>query len=168
VVESAMEMELFGRNTVWGIRDRTLKNLDFIISARTMGADVHVITALITSLLGLIIFPYQEIQDTGAADFKNYDLETLSEYGWPKWNFGKNSSCHNLHDLVRHLRNSASHPRIIFGSHSRELSQVDVLFFDRKNPKGPDDWDATINAAELHAFVLLFARFLKQWQTDYS
>lgn len=163
-----MEMELDGRNTVWGIRDRTIKNLEFLNSARVMGADVHVVTALISSLLGLIVFPYQEIKDSGYTDFKKYELKELSRNGWPTWNFGASTSCDDLQELIRHLRNAVSHRRVIFESDAREPKHVDVRFFDRKHPKGPTDWEATINAAELHAFVLLFARFLKQWQRDYS
>jgi hypothetical protein len=41
--------QLYGRNTVWGIGQRTLKNFEFISSAHAMGADVHVVTALVTS-----------------------------------------------------------------------------------------------------------------------
>lgn len=163
-----MEMNLAGRNTVWGIRDRTIKNLEFLNSARVMGADVHVVTALISSLMGLIVFPYQQIRESKYADFKKYSLKELSEYGWPEWELGGSVPCDNLHDLVYHLRNAISHHRVIFGSDARELAHVNILFFDRKNPQGPDDWDGTINAAKLLDFVLLFAKFLKEWEHDYS
>jgi hypothetical protein len=122
----------------------------------------------VTSLLGLIVFPYQEIRDSGYTDFKKFKLEELSKSGWPTWKFGKESGCDDLQELIRHLRNAVSHRRVILSSDARKLEQVDVLFFDRKNPNGPGDWDATINAAELHVFVLLFARFLEQSQHDYS
>jgi hypothetical protein len=124
--------------------------------------------ALITSLLGLIVFPYQEIKESKYTDFRNYKLEDLYANGWPKWKLGEGVPCDNLEELIRHVRNAASHRRIIFSSDSRQLCHVDLLFYDRKNPKGPDDWDATINAAELRDFILLFARFLKKWQKDYS
>src|SRR4051794_36898196 len=163
-----MEMKLDGRNTIWGIRDRTIKNLEFLNSARVMGADVHVVTALINSLLGLIVFPYQEIRKSKYTDFTKYSLKKLAKEGWPSWNFGAGRSCNNLHQLIRRLRNAVSHRRVIFGSDARELEQVYVTFSDRKNSGSPDDWEATINAAELQDFVLLFARFLKQWQKDYS
>jgi hypothetical protein len=55
-------MKYEGRNTVWGFRDRVLKNLTFLNFARNMGADVHIVTELITSLLGLIVFPYEELR----------------------------------------------------------------------------------------------------------
>src|ERR1035441_3604344 len=35
-------------------------------------------------------------------------------------------------------------------------TEAEVRFWDRKNPKEPDDWSATINAADLQRFVLYF------------
>jgi HEPN pEK499 p136 len=169
-----METELptlDGRNTVWGIRDRTLKNLEFLYAARVMGADVHIVTALLTSLLGLIVFPCQQIQESKDTKdkFKTFKLEELEKNGWPKWNISPSSRpTEDLHELISHLRNAVSHRRVIFSSDAKDLKKVKVRFSDRKNRDGPDDWDATINAAELHVFVTLFARMLKQWQVDYS
>lgn len=79
----------------------------------------------------------------------------------PSWTFDIGSS-DNLDDLIRHLRNSLSHRRLLFSSDSRELEDVEVRFRDTKNPKGPDDWGATINVAELQRFVLLFSDLLKK------
>jgi hypothetical protein len=160
--------QLYGRNTVWGIGQRTLKNFDFLACAQTMGADVHVVTALVTSLLGLIVFPYQEIKERGYTDFKKCKLKDLENAGWPNWKTELDPTCDNLDRLVFHLRNAVSHRRVIFTSDSRELNQVDLVLSDRKNPKGPDDWQATINAVELRDFVILFAQFLRKWQRDYS
>jgi hypothetical protein len=160
--------QLYGRNTVWGIGQRTLKNFEFIASAHTMGADVHIVTALITSLLGLIVFPFEEIKERKFTDFKSYKLKDLEKAGWPKWNIELEPTCDNLDRLVFHLRNAASHRRIIFDSDSRQLSHVHLTLTDRPKPHLPDNWRATINAAELRDFVLLFARFLRQWQHDYS
>jgi len=160
--------QLCGRNTVWGIGQRTLKNFDFISSAHTMGADVHVVTALVTSLLGLIVFPFEEIKQAKYTDFKEYKLDDLEKAGWPKWNIELESTCDNLDRLVFHLRNAVSHRRIIFNSDSRQLSHVQVKLSDRPKPHLPDNWRATINAAELRDFVRLFARFLMRWQRDYS
>ncbi len=160
-------MDYHNRNTVWGFRDRVCKNLIFLNSARSEDADVHLVAALITSLLGLIVFPYAEIEASNYTSFRRYKLDDLSRIGWPKWTFDIASS-DNLHDLVRHLRNAISHRRLLFDSDSRELKAVNVQFRDRNNSKGPDNWGATINAAELQKFVLLFAEMLKEWEHDYS
>ena len=45
------------RNTTEGFARRVRKNLDFIIKKCDEGEDVHEVTQLVTSLLGLIVFP---------------------------------------------------------------------------------------------------------------
>lgn len=42
---------------------RTLKNLQFLESAREAGADVHVVTQLVNSLLGFVVFPLELRQE---------------------------------------------------------------------------------------------------------
>lgn len=160
-------MDYCGRNTVWGFRQRVLKNLRFVCDARDKGADVHVVTELITSLLGLIVFPYEEIRKSEPTLFKGYKLDALHRKGWPKWTFDIGSS-DNLHDLVGRLRNAVSHRRLCFSSDSREPEKVDVTFRDRPNEVANDNWGTTINAAELQKFVLRFAELLKPSQRDYS
>ena len=43
------------RNTTEGFAQRVRKNLDFIVKKRNEGEDVHEVTQLVTSLLGIII-----------------------------------------------------------------------------------------------------------------
>jgi len=46
------------RNTISGFAERTWKNYFFIERMRTQfGTDVHIVTQLVISLLGLIVFP---------------------------------------------------------------------------------------------------------------
>lgn len=160
--------QLYGRNTVWGIGQRTLKNFHFISSAHTMGADVHIVTALVTSLLGLIVFPFEQIKEEKYTDFKTYKLKDLERAGWPKWNIELDPACDNLDRLIFHVRNAVSHRRIFFDSDSRDITEVRIKMTDRPRPHEPDNWKATINAADLRDFVFLFARFLQKWQRDYS
>jgi hypothetical protein len=47
------------RNTIEGFAERTRKNLRFIVAAYDGGQDVHTVTQLINSLLGLIVYPYE-------------------------------------------------------------------------------------------------------------
>jgi hypothetical protein len=53
------------RNAVSGFSERVRKNLLYLNLAKKSGADVHVVTQLITSLLGLIVYPYEEIKRSG-------------------------------------------------------------------------------------------------------
>ena len=156
-------MGYHGRNTVWGFRDRVRKNLVFLSHARSHGADVHVVSELITSLLGLIVFPYEEIKRSRYTSLKKYALTGLYEKGWPKWTFDIGSS-NDLHDLVKHLRNAISHRRLFFSSDSRDPEEVEVRFRDRLTDDKPDYWAATINAADLQKFVLLFADLLEEFE----
>ena len=160
-------MDYYRRNTVWGFRDRVSKNLTFVNAARQQNADVHVVTEIVTSLLGLIVFPYAEIEERGYTSFQKYTLVNLSDKGWPKWTFDISSS-DNLHDLIWHLRNAISHRRVVFSSDSREPKAVEVSFRDRPSKCSSDNWGATINAAELSRFAMLFADKLKEWERDYE
>jgi hypothetical protein len=140
----------------------------FLSTLENTDADIHLVTHLITSLLGLIVFPYAEIKKRKNYNFfAKYKLQSLSQQGWPSWSFGISSS-DNLRDLVRHLRNALSHRLIYFSSDSRKPEDVIVTFRDRKNENSPYTWEATINAAELRQFVLRFADLLKTWEQDYS
>jgi hypothetical protein len=160
-------MEHYGRNTVWGFSERTLKNLAFLEAARRQGVDVHVVAQLTTSLLGLIVFPYQEICDSKYTEFRKIKLADLEAQGWPSWrvDIGKSK---NFHDHIRHLRNAISHRRVYFSSDSRDPSEVEIHFRDCADRNGPWDWGAIIWANALQDFVSRFAIYLRQWERDYS
>ena len=96
------------RNTTEGLAYRVRKNLDFIIKKRLEGEDVHEITQLVISLLGLIVFPWE------AGALKHLESLRLSELhaeGWPRWDItlDENGDTQTLGKLIRHLRNAASH-----------------------------------------------------------
>jgi hypothetical protein len=155
---------LDSRNTVWGFGERVRKNLLFLnFFAESMHADVHVVTQLVTSLLGLIVFPYEELKRMKHDGFGHQSLDILSKAGWPTWEFEIGAS-HDLDDLLRHLRNAVSHRRIAFSSDSRALDQVRIAFRDRKHELGIDDWGASISGRDLLAFVLRFASLLEEVQ----
>ena len=161
-------MDYVERNTVWGFNERVRKNLKFVNSAWDSGSnEVHIVTQLIMSLLGLIVFPYAAIVESGDSSLKSHKLTELSAKGWPKWTF-KIGSSENLHDLVRHLRNATSHWGLQFSSDSRKLEDVEVRFSDRPGPQLPYNWQATINAVDLQSFVLRFADLLKTKEQDNS
>src|SRR5580698_4097693 len=73
-------MPLTARNQISGFAAKTRKNLDFIISSRANGADVHEVTQLMLSLLGLIVFPKEKGLDQRVESAK---INTLAEQGWP-------------------------------------------------------------------------------------
>jgi hypothetical protein len=79
-------MALTARNQISGFAAKTRKNVDFIISSRANGADVHEVTQLMLSLLGLIVFPKEKGLDERVESAK---INTLAEQGWPYQPFRK-------------------------------------------------------------------------------
>jgi hypothetical protein len=149
---------IIARNTIHGFGRRTRKNLSFILFARNMGADVHIVTQLMISLQGLIVFPYEQIKRAGHS-FKEIKLKDLKEKGWPEIVPFLGSSS-DLDDLIYHLRNAIAHRRIEFDSDSRVMSEVNITFKDRK-PNAPSDyWGLSMNASELYEFVLRFSELI--------
>ena len=75
-------MELASRNDSLGFAERTKKNLLHIEHAYESGHDVHVVTQIVTSTLGLIVFPWERMADL---KIRGMSITTLEELGWPKW-----------------------------------------------------------------------------------
>jgi hypothetical protein len=146
------------RNTIHGFGRRTRKNLMFILFAPNMGADVHIVTQLIISLQGLIVFPYEQLKRAGIS-FKDHKFKDLEERGWPKFVpfLGESSQ---LDDLLYHLRNAIAHRRVEFDSDSRVMSEVNISFWDRKPNALTDYWGMKINAEALYQFVLCFSKLI--------
>lgn len=148
------------RNTIEGFAWRVRKNLIFMLEAQARGEDLHIVTHLANSLLGLIVFPYEQFKRARRIDFRSVKLADLTATGWPGWSFQVGGS-DDLDDLLRHLRNALSHRRVRFSSDSRELAGVDITFWDRRNPDGPDDWSTSIRGDELLDFALRLAGLIE-------
>ncbi|MEO5323458.1 HEPN family nuclease [Mesorhizobium sp. CC13] len=144
------------RNTISGFARRVRKNLLFVMQAKERGADVHVVTELINSMLGLLIFPYEHLKRGGISQIDAIDLSELQRNGWPAWDF-RIGSCENLGELCYHIRNSLSHRRVYFSGDERELKQVRVTFSDRPKNAPVDNWSVSISGADLFEFILRFS-----------
>ena len=153
-------MQLASRNDSEGFALRTLKNLEYLERKRSEErADVHLITQLTISLLGLIVFPWERKFKDHLKDVK------LSTLGWPRWDIWKDDKgdCDTLEKLVFHIRNGVAHGHIEFtsdaySSDSRELDKIIFNFKDRPRDKGPWNWCARINGADLREFCYQFVR----------
>jgi hypothetical protein len=149
------------RNLTKGFAQRVRKNLDFIIKKHNEGEDVHIVSQLVTSLLGIIVFPWE----AGALHrLEHIPLSELEENGWPKWNIllDEKGDTLTLGKLIRHLRNAASHRRLRFLSEDRELQKVDIEFEDAINKSLSPNWRARINAADLKLFCDRFTEKLEE------
>jgi len=148
------------RNTTEGFAQRVRKNLDFIIKERGSGKDVHEITQLVTSLLGIIVFPWEA---EALSHLESLCLIDLEKNGWPRWDIllDEKGDTKTLGKLIKHLRNAASHRRIRFSSDCREMSKVEIEFEDAPKKHAPINWHAKINAEDLRLFCDLFTKRLE-------
>lgn len=135
-----------GRTYSTGFADRTRKNLDFIECARANGADVHEVTQIVNSLLGLVVIPY------GRRDLATKTNAKASTSEWkiirPHW---KEDGV-TLENIVRHLRNGAAHGDVMFSGEDRDPAKTTITFTDRDSDFGDPSWIAEIRGDKLRDF----------------
>ena len=120
-----------------------------------VGADVHVVTQLMLSLLGLVVFPWEKQSFdkllTWPLDSALYGAKSYH------WNIIKDTypnKCASIGSLLRHLRNAVSHRHVLFSSDSRDAREVDLSFSDI-HPKHLEwEWCANITAVDLREFCV--------------
>jgi hypothetical protein len=145
------------RNHALGFAERTRKNLAYIEAAFSSGADVHVVTQLANSLLGLIALP---VERDLARPFRDLQLNELIKQGWPRWVINR-GDCQTLEELLRHLRNAVAHGHMLFSSDSRLLEKVAIEFADFKRGAVEAHWVARIQGPGLRDFSLSFSRLIE-------
>ncbi len=149
-------MRCSSRNDTLGFAERTRKNLLHIEAAFASGADVHVVTQLVTSLLGLVVFPWERGFQEHA---KEAPLGDLIAKGWPRWKM-KGVRCDTLGELIRVLRHSVAHGNIRFSSDSRRIEDISIEF-ENCPPNRPDLlWYGSISAVDLRTFCLEFVKLV--------
>jgi hypothetical protein len=145
------------RNNAIGFAQRTRKNLEYIERASVAGEDVHVVTQLANSLLGAIVFPWEQ-------EFVNcmqkLKLDELKKDGWP-WIEITMGECKTLYELVYHLRNAVAHGHLEFSSESRNPDAVTITVEDYKPKALSPYWGAQIKAQALREFCLRFMDLLE-------
>ncbi len=141
------------RNDALQFAYRTKKNLLYIEAAVRVNADVHHVTQIVNSLLGLIVFPKER---NLLKYVEHVRLSDLKKKRWPEWSISVGDS-NTLAELIRHLRNAASHGRIVFSSDSRSPSKVWIEAEDYSKRKAIKlTWKASIRADQLREFCLRF------------
>lgn len=147
---SYTSMQLASRNESQGFADRTRKNLLFVEGAYESGHDVHVVTQIVTSSLGLVVFPWEHEADSR---IRGTLLGGLVQSGWPEWE--ETNPSKGLGQLIHRLRNAIAHGNVRFSSEDREASNV-VITFGSMN----EDWQAKISASDLRDFCLRFIELI--------
>lgn len=159
------------RNDPLGFANRTLKNLQYIEKAQPgHSKDVHVVTQLIVSLLGLVVFPKEnhlpvkvDIED----HIKDLLLADLIKNGWPEWDITYEATpTKTLGHLWGHIRNAVAHGRLSFDSDSPNPSKViiELKDVDFQKKDHPVTWQATIRADRLRMFCEKFIELLRSVQ----
>ena len=165
------------RNTVAGFADRTRKNLEHIRKTfddkKAIGQDqdpgVHVVTQVVTSLLGLVVVPRERLcrEDHPAIWNKiaRYRLADLTRQCWPTWTIlleDPRKETTTLGRLMRHVRNAISHGRFRFLSDSDpdspNLSEITLVVEDVKSGCVDPYWQAEIAGEDLYKFCLQLAQ----------
>ena len=155
---------MISRNEAEGIVQRTRKNLVYMRNARKKGDDVHEVTHLVNSLLGLIVVPWEDGLGRNVLDTRLDEL-----IGWPKIRIltdEYNKKTETLGHLVGHLRNAVAHGRLRFEgigpflSDSRDPSNVKVIVTDRWNGANCDKWRAEIMAEDLYRLCMKFIEYI--------
>lgn len=140
------------RNRAYDFAQLTEVNLEFIEKSKAEGCDVHVVTQLANSLLGLVVFVWEK---TFVEHMKELRMETLAAKGWPRVEVSK-GTCETLYDFVRHLRNATAHGLITFSSDSPDPKLVTIQIEDCKPHEETPYWSARMVASELREFCLKF------------
>jgi hypothetical protein len=161
---------LKSRTLTAGFAARTLRNLDFIKEAYP-NAEVHPVTQVINSMLGLLVFPYEKEKEPLAAALSSEPIfshatdllvvrdSLRSSLPAPSIEVTKFAGCKDLESFFRRIRNSISHKNIEFSGadpDSRVLEDVKIILRDCPNktiPLGPSDfdWEISMTAADLEA-----------------
>lgn len=152
--------KLSGRNGTAEFAHRSMKNLNFILDSAEE-CDVHPITQTITSLLAILIFPWER---SALNQIKKKRLPVLTREGWPIWEMSgsrvDDNKVKNVGDLIELVRNSVAHGNVSFDSDSRNLEEVLVSFKNFPEGGGSSNWHASIKANELVEFCRRFSSFI--------
>ena len=161
---------MISRNEAMGIVERTHKNLVYMRAARKEGADIHEVTHLFNSLLGLIVIPWE--RELKGVDVLDLSMEHIYDQGWPNICLLLDEysvQTKTLKVLVRHLRNAIAHGRFRFegigssSADSRESSEIKVIVEDEMTIKKGDTrrWKAEIRGEDLYQFCDKFMQHIR-------
>ena len=143
---------MISRNDPFGFALRTRKNLNCILEAHARSEDVHPVTQVTCSLMGIVVFPWE----------RKHRLEKsktpLSEiFHDPKLEFdvlkGK-GEVETLGEFWCLIRNAACHGRVKFSSDSKELKEVKITFTsgDKEGEEFEIKWQISMRGDQLLLF----------------
>ncbi|MGO9677084.1 MAG: HEPN family nuclease [Candidatus Sulfotelmatobacter sp.] len=151
-------MPFITRNDPLGFAGFAWKNFEFIERTANNSPDapdIHPVTQLVLSMLGLIVFQREKNRIQYGKDIRQTTLDTPD---WPQW-AAMSPHCNTLEELVNNLRHAVAHGHVEFSSNSHDLSEVEISF---RNPG--KQWSGSIRADALRAFCFRFKALLEAAQ----
>jgi hypothetical protein len=140
------------------LAEHTRKNLDHIEAAAAAGGDVDLVTQLLSSLLGLVVFPWER---HFAHHIAEVPIRKLTEDGWPSWHVTRGYA-NTLGQLLRCLRNAGAYGHIQLLCESDSLDGVMIEASDYRAGVASPHWSATISASDLRGFCHKFMDLVEQ------
>ena len=139
-------------NLVEDFARRTRENLQVLHAAQARGERAYEVTALVNSMLGLLVFPQQKYVNS----IPETSLGDLSMQGWPIPEvLGDFPQVPNLRQLIRHLRNAVSHFNIKFYTDAKDqIAGLTVWNTDPRTRK--ITWMARLSVSELDTIAQKF------------
>lgn len=134
---------------------RTRINLETLRAVQQEGRQVYEVTALVNSLLGLLVFPQQQFMDR----IPETPLAELHALGWPVPRIrGSFNQVATLRELARYLRNAVAHFNLKFRVDGS--GQIDgVILWNTRNQRKV--WEVEMNLDELDGIVDRFVALLE-------
>jgi hypothetical protein len=134
---------------------RTRINLETLRAVQQEGRQVYEVTALVNSLLGLLVFPQQQFMDR----IPETPLGELQARGWPVPRIlGSFDQAATLRELARYLRNAVAHFNLKFRVDGSGQIDGVILWNNRKERKV---WEVEMNLDELEGIVDRFVALLE-------
>lgn len=146
--------------------ERTLANLRYIWNRadyyeyqgysgrRDESQKLYEVTQLINSMLGLLVFPSEEVLGT-IPDLPIDQLEYARRFYITKDAYPGDKKCTNLRTLITRLRNGVAHFEIEFLDDRKSINSIR---FADKYPKETElRWIAHVGVRDLHEFLVWFA-----------
>lgn len=130
---------------------RTLTNLQFIQNSKLKGDSVYEVTALISSFLGLVVFPKEKLLE----DLPTTPIADLKQSGWPDINSLENGvKTNNLREFIVYLRHAIAHGNIrVDANGSNEIS--DITFWNRARHQPTEGWKISLSVPEINQIATL-------------
>ncbi len=137
------------RNTVEVFIQRTRINLKVIEDTYANSSKGHVVTQLVNSLLGIVVYPWEH---QGLGQLKARPMTDIGPEGWPDQivEVGKDKS-KTVGQFIHRMRNAIAHGYIEFSSDAA-LNEVTLVFEDRLPKNQHVHWRARIEGKHLRQF----------------